>query len=251
MIKDDNLKNIITSVKNKELLWNTLYSNGIFDQIPNDNLSNIKDLFEKTINYYVENIKLNNNFSLIEHNKNTLEQLFKNIKNYKSDIFLQKPIKDDYINNKNADVLNNLKNKEADMNASFNITKPKPIDFSDKNDEPIDNNDMNKLLEQMLNQRGINDEITNINMNKTIDKTIDNDINETISIDNEAPKLKISSFNDLLDIEVDDNLSNKNYIENPNQNKIISLEIVNNNIKLLDNKVEKLIELFSNLTKKN
>ena len=39
----------ITSKENKEVLWNVLYNNKVFNNIPESNFNNIQMLFEKTI----------------------------------------------------------------------------------------------------------------------------------------------------------------------------------------------------------
>ena len=64
------------SNENKGLLWGILQESDIFNNIPDNKFSNVKQIFETTMRDI--NIKMGNN-NLMEKNKFTIETLMSNI----------------------------------------------------------------------------------------------------------------------------------------------------------------------------
>ena len=52
--------NILNNQQNKELLWNMLYKNKVFNNIPNKNIEEVKILFENTITFTINNMNIVN-----------------------------------------------------------------------------------------------------------------------------------------------------------------------------------------------
>lgn len=182
----------IISGKNKAFLWNILYEKNIFNGIPNENLDKVKNLFESTVINVSQNT---NNKEIIEVNKEILKILNIEIQNLKKNLLESKNIKDEFKDEKILVFDKNLENHKSSLNELINPNKPKEIDFSDKSDKPIDNNEMNKILEDMQKERNIETNNTEIKISDT-----DNIMNDSKNI--EVPKLKIESIEELLESEI-------------------------------------------------
>ena len=50
--------NLLSNNNNKEILWNALYSNQIFNNIPNTMLNDVKKIFENNINQVESNLSI-------------------------------------------------------------------------------------------------------------------------------------------------------------------------------------------------
>jgi hypothetical protein len=163
--------NNIKSSKNKETLWNLLYQNNIFDNIPNQNIEDIKNIFESTINNILENntssciINLKNNLYNDTDIMNTNKILLLNLKNNISDekerfhknSLKSESTKDD-LRNLNLNTFNvSLKERSNSFEELINQKKPIEISFNDINSEdgPINNDAMNSMLEKMQNERDL------------------------------------------------------------------------------------------------
>ena len=187
----------ILSENNKGFLWNILYEKNIFNGIPNDNLDKVKHIFESTIVNVSQNSK---NKEIIEINKEILRILNTEIQNLKHNLLESKNIKDEFKDEKKVIFNKNLENHKNSLNQLMNVDKPNEIDFADKNDDPIDNNELNRILEEMQRERNIE---TNIIENQISDKKIINTHNIMSEIENnKVPKLKIESIEELLETEV-------------------------------------------------
>tara|TARA_B110000305_G_C19417529_1_gene628863 strand:+ start:332 stop:1102 length:771 start_codon:yes stop_codon:yes gene_type:complete len=185
----------ILSKKNKEFLWNILYEKQIFNGIPNDKLDKVKNLFEYTIVNISENTK---NKEIIEINKEILRTLNTEIQSLKHNLLESKNTKDEFKDEKIEVFDKNLENHKSSLNKLINPDKPKEIDFADNIDKPIDNIEMNKILEEMQKERNITSDKIKIPDKKIIKP--DNIMNE--SKNDEVPKLKIESIEELLESEV-------------------------------------------------
>tara|TARA_X000000368_G_scaffold418603_1_gene418947 strand:- start:763 stop:1545 length:783 start_codon:yes stop_codon:yes gene_type:complete len=219
----------IRSEKNKGFLWNILYEKNIFNGIPNNNLDKVKELFESIIINVSENI---NSSEIIEINKEILKTLNTELQNLKYNLLESKNIKDDFKDEKKLIFDQNLENQKNSLNELINPSKPSEIDFSDKTDKPIGNNEMNKILEEMQKERNI--KLNNIEFKISDEKIIkaDNIMSESEYKNNEIPKLKIESFEELLESEVV-NLNESSYKKIDNiKNDDIQLRNIN---KLLEN----------------
>ena len=173
--------------ENKEFLWNILYEKNIFQGIPDDKLDKVKNIFESVIVNVLQNTKNN---EILEINKEILTKLNREILSLKKILLESKNTKDEFKDEKIKVFDKNLETHKSSLNELINIDKPKEIDFTDQTDKPIDNNEMNKILEEMQKERNITGDNVEINISdKNIIKpdTIMNNSNTT-------PKLKIESI---------------------------------------------------------
>ena len=187
----------ILSEKNKGFLWNILYEKNIFNGIPNDNLDKVKNLFESTIVNVSQNTK---NKEIIEINKEILRTLNTEIQSLKRNLLESKNTKDEFKDEEIVVFDKNLENHKSSLNKLINPDKPKEIDFADETDKPIDNNEMNRILEQMQKDRNI--ETNNIEIKISDEKIIEPDNIMSESKNDDVPKLKIESIEELLESEV-------------------------------------------------
>lgn len=152
--------NDITSRKNKELIWQTLYDNKKFDGFKQEQFPHILKLFEGAI----ESIAINPNyvgFTLLDKNKYVIELFLTQLNEYSISASIQlpqdnNPQKEPYlqqeIKSNNIDRLNKAHEEQINEFNKFNIDKPPEIDFSD-NTDTLDTTIFNKNLEEMVKER--------------------------------------------------------------------------------------------------
>ena len=228
----NNVSELLKS-ENKEFLWNVLYKNNVFNAIPNSKTPEIKSLFEETINNSIDFIKQNNlqNNNLLELNKIIVKNLNSNIIAYKSQMLSPIDSKDIYKKTKFDGLQEEFNKQKESMNNTLNADKPNTIDFSDKNDEPIENNVMLLKLQEMEKERNINLN-TNSNSNEQVKLNIEE--LEPISENNEilqqsdVPKIKISNIEDLLEAGLNSNLNIEN-LDSNNETNTLKEEIYKQN----------------------
>ncbi len=228
----NNLNELIKN-ENKEFLWNVLYKNNVFNTIPDSKTREIKGLFEETITNSIDYIKQNNlqNNNLLELNKIIVKNLNSNIIDYKNKILSSVDSKSDYKKTKFDGLQQEFERQKETMTNALNIEKPKTIDFSDKNDEPIDNNIMLLKIQEMEKERNIN--FLNNQNNKENQNNQDKQNNEIeLNIEdletkeqseesiqeNSVPKIKISNIEDLLQNDLNIENLDVNKEENYKQN---------------------------------
>lgn len=224
--------------ENKEFLWNVLYKNNVFNSIPDSKTTEIKALFEETINNSIDFIKQNNlqNNNLLELNKIIVKNLNSNIIAYKSQMLVSIDSKNDYKKTKFDGLQEEFKRQKESMNNTLNIEKPNTIDFSDKNDEPIENNVMLLKLQEMEKERNINllnnaNSNSNSNVNGNGNKQFKLNIEELEPItENDVPKIKISNIEDLLEAGLNLNLNlNIENLDSNNTTNTLKEEIYKQN----------------------
>lgn len=185
----------ITSDDNKELLWNLLYKNNLFNNISNENFNNIKNIFDRILNNTALSIPNNipndttNDVNIVEINKIILQNIIGEINKYKSNFMNSKDVKKE-IKDRNTNLYSKeLKEHQLFLDKLKTPEKPDDIKFSEDLDEPFTQHEMDSLLESIQNER-------NIHQNHDHDNTI-KDLNNNPS----APvsKLKISDFDNLID----------------------------------------------------
>ena len=210
----NNVSELLKS-ENKEFLWNVLYKNNVFNAIPNSKTHEIKSLFEETIINSIDYIKQNNlqNNNLLELNKIIVKNLNSNIIAYKSQMLVSIDSKNDYKKTKFDGLQEEFNRQKESMNNTLNADKPNTIDFSDKNDEPIENNIMLLKLQEMEKERNIN--LLNRNDNRNSNEEVKLKIEELEPITNsneklqqsDVPKIKISNIEHLLEAGLNSNLN--------------------------------------------
>lgn len=225
----NNVSELLKS-ENKEFLWNVLYKNNVFNAIPNSKTPEIKSLFEETINNSIDFIKQNNlqNNNLLELNKIIVKNLNSNIIAYKSQMLSPIDSKDIYKKTKFDGLQEEFNKQKESMNNTLNADKPTTIDFSDKNDEPIENNVMLLKLQEMEKERNIN-LLNNANSNSNSNEQVKLNIEELAPItENDVPKIKISNIEDLLEAGLNSNLNIEN-LDSNNETNTLKEEIYKQN----------------------
>ena len=225
----NNVSELLKS-ENKEFLWNVLYKNNVFNAIPNSKTHEIKSLFEETINNSIDFIKQNNlqNNNLLELNKIIVKNLNSNIIAYKSQMLSPIDSKDIYKKTKFDGLQEEFNRQKESMNNTLNADKPNTVDFSDKNDEPIENNVMLLKLQEMEKERNIN---LNTNSNSNDNKQLKLNIEELVPIsESNVPKIKISNIEDLLEAGLNSNLNlNIENLDSNNETNTLKEEIYKQN----------------------
>ncbi len=157
---------------NKKMLWDVLEENGNFSGIRPSFFKNIHYEFNNTIN---EIDRATNNLSLMEKNKQFMENFTYKLKTFTSvpvenyslvdinetqDTQKFKQIRQEQLNNE-------FNSKKSEMDNLLIAKKPNDIDFSELgNDEPI--KDIDSILERTIQQRNL--DINNIT-SESYDKT--------------------------------------------------------------------------------
>ena len=245
------MSNILLSEKNKELLWNILYNNQAFTNIPDSKFNNIKSIFEsnieKAINSNKEILSTNNkNVSsndykniITQINKLILQNSMNDIVNYKKTLLISNNTKENYKNEKNIAFEKEYLEKKESFTNLMSKKNPESIDFSDSKDEALENNKMNELLEKMQKER--NNDLPIINniispKSEPIDIQITNISNNFEKIDAINNSQNIEEIN-LNNFDEPITKSESSEIKNLNNEKIEKTKISN---------IEELLFSFSN-----
>lgn len=212
------IPNFVTSKENKELLWNVLYNNKVFNNIPETNFNNVQILFEKTIiksldenrEIFNENNSDPKN-SIITMNKIILQNIVTAITNYKKSLLTPIEIKETLKLEKLEEFDKELSAKKVSFNDLITLKKPEVIDFSDiKEDDPLTTNNMNELLERIQKERAINFpplasvEVVDLSEDTLIKEEEDSQIN----INNSVKNISTSTIDYELHTKID-NLSSQ------------------------------------------
>lgn len=200
--KLDSMASFITSKENKEVLWNVLYNNNLFNNIPETNFNNIQLLFEKTIKKSLDENReilthtISDTKNIIDMNKIILQNMVTTLANYKKSLLTPIEIKETLKAEKLEEFDKELNAKKMSFNELITLKKPEVIDFSDvKEDDPLTTNNMNELLERMQKERSINfPPLANIEVV---------DLNEGLLIEDED-----------LGVEVDSQFNSNNSVKN-------------------------------------
>jgi len=149
---------------NKGMLWGLLQESTIFTGIPDDKFEHIKQIFDTTMYEINKNKSVN---SLMEKNKNTVEELMIKINNLKKKftnntynpnnssklkvVYKAEDIKKE----KNNEFNLKLEEQRNNMSSLINPKKPSDINFADStndDDKPI-GSDMDRLISERLASR--------------------------------------------------------------------------------------------------
>lgn len=164
--------NNFNTIDNKRLLWQLLYENNIFDNIHENQLTNIKNIFEQQINYINNN---DDSLNLTEKNKKLIKLMIENIRVFKSTKSL-KPLEEVEIK-----ISKDFEDKKEEMMNLLKKPSQKEIDFNEGIDNPINNQEMENILSEMIKKRNIDIEIDE--QSKT--KKVNFDLKEDNSSNNE------------------------------------------------------------------
>jgi hypothetical protein len=133
-----------TNNTNKALLWNILYEQKFFNNIPDTHVKEIQYIFDREIS----NISQSNSksgTSLMQLNKNAIQVISSRIQAYKEE--------NSNFHNKEKEMQNSLSRKQAEFDALMNKATPDVPDFTDQKDEPFDTSNMANLLNRMISSR--------------------------------------------------------------------------------------------------
>lgn len=233
------MSNILLSEENKELLWNILYNNNAFKNIPDSKFDVIKSIFESNIAKSLQkNQEIISNKDIIRLNKVILQNILIDVNNLKKSFIDPINSKDNYKNERTVEFEKEFLEKKESFNNLMVKQSPKTIDFSDSKDKPLENNIMNELLEKMQKERNntmskslpidIKVDLKNINININKDpiklelvdlNDLDKDLKENDLKVNELEKTKISNIEDLLFDFTDEDTSNEESYNNKNINQ--------------------------------
>tara|TARA_Y100000591_G_C21836115_1_gene702591 strand:+ start:1596 stop:2321 length:726 start_codon:yes stop_codon:yes gene_type:complete len=220
--------NLLSNDNNKEILWNALYSNQIFNNIPNTMLTNVKTIFENNINEIESNLTIKeiDQQKLLELNKIILKNISNDISLLKKSILPRnnETTKTLYINEKREEFNNKFRETKNEFDNLINQSKPEEINFKEDLDSPLENNEMNNILQKLQEERNAVVFNIDISNNISIKKSESYDLSLNIidlskkEQDNKKPeKKKISNLDDLL----------KNNIENKQTDNKIILDKLN------------------------
>jgi hypothetical protein len=156
------MSNILLSEQNKELLWNILSTNKVFANIPESKFYNVKVIFESNVSkifnenkdIFTSNYKTGDSKNVImQLNKTVLQNIMLDINAFKKSLLPPLHIKDTYKNDKSEEFEKELLEKKESF-SNFNTTKfPEANDFSETKDSPLENNNINELLERIQRER--------------------------------------------------------------------------------------------------
>lgn len=135
----------ITSLPNKELLWNLMYENGTFNGISETKIVDVQNIFERT----VQKIDSSSNGTITQKNKEVLVTMLNEVKNIKSVVLITA---DDISRNRREIFDRNLNARENELKEMLEIKPPQEVDFSDKPDEPM-RGSMDDLLHNIISKR--------------------------------------------------------------------------------------------------
>jgi hypothetical protein len=170
------MSNILVSEQNKELLWNILSSNNAFVNIPESKFSNVKVIFEsnitKTFNEnkeaFISNYKTGDSKNIVmQLNKIILQNIMLDINAFKKSLLVPVHIKDIYKNEKSEEFEKELLEKKESFTNLITKRVPEAINFSETKDTPLENNNINELLERIQRERNNDVPMPNISVSNT------------------------------------------------------------------------------------
>ena len=129
------MDNSFSSDENKSLIWNLIFENGGFNNIPESRLDNIKLMLDNKV-LEINNSKSNTMKSITELNKILLKSFYDDLKIYK--VNENKTIsakKEENVNEFNK----KLENYKTDMINLLNTKTPDPPNFEDNINNNLDN----------------------------------------------------------------------------------------------------------------
>lgn len=170
----------------KKNLWDECIQRKIFNNIPQSEFDNIKKMFEDNVENYKMQILQDNNLNSVT--QVLLERIGK-------DAELLKNVTNQQIKNSKKDLFETaLKEKQNEYNSLVSKPVLESPDFSDgSKDEPLDNDNLESLIQQHMKERDLAINITPKNV-QTVDKD-ENNIAENNIAENNTEKNQIVMTN--------------------------------------------------------
>ena len=153
------------SNENKYMLWSVLQESDVFQNIPNERFTDVRNSFEKSLIEFSKTTV--NNSDIVSMNKEVIPILLSNVhtiansnlavkQNKKIEVIYkaEDPYRVEDIHKQRADDFNNkFQEQQNNMNELLQPKKPKEVSFADKaEDKPLGGN-MDKLIQEMLTSR--------------------------------------------------------------------------------------------------
>tara|TARA_B100001057_G_scaffold58215_1_gene51620 strand:- start:7580 stop:8251 length:672 start_codon:yes stop_codon:yes gene_type:complete len=142
--------NSFNSQENKSVLWQFLLENNFFIGLSDKKFNKVKDIFEKNI----QSISIVND-SISNKNKILIQKMMEELELLKSKN-ISKPLQEVRL-----EIENDLKNKQEEFVELIKRPEPKNLDFNDEKDEPISNDNMDKILKKMMEDRDLESNLEN------------------------------------------------------------------------------------------
>ena len=153
------------SNENKYMLWSVLQESDVFQNIPNERFTDVRNSFETSLIEFSKTTA--NNSDIISMNKEVIPLLLSNVhtiansnlalkQNKKIEVIYK--AEDHYrvedIHKQRADDFNNkFHEQQNNMNELLQPKKPKEVSFADKAEDKPLGRDMDKLIQEMLTSR--------------------------------------------------------------------------------------------------
>jgi len=151
MEKQNSYDNHLISFKKN--LWDECIQRKIFNNIPQSKFDNIKSMFENNVENYKTQI-------LQDNSLNSVTQVL--LERIRKDAELLKNVTNQQLKNTKKDVFETaLKEKQDEYNSLISKQLPETPDFSDgSKDEPLDNDNLESLIQQHMKERDLTTNIT-------------------------------------------------------------------------------------------
>ena len=151
MEKQNSYDNHLISFKKN--LWDECIQRKIFNNIPQSKFDNIKSMFENNVENYKTQI-------LQDNSLNSVTQVL--LERIRKDAELLKNVTNQQLKNTKKDVFETaLKEKQDEYNSLISKQLPETPDFSDgSKDEPLDNDNLESLIQQHIKERDLTTNIT-------------------------------------------------------------------------------------------
>ena len=215
--------NNFNSIENKKLLWQLLYENDTFYDVADNQLNNVKNIFEQQI-YNIDNN--NSSLNLTDKNKKLIKQMIENIKVFKTFKNL-KPLEEVEIK-----ISKDFENKKEEMINLLKKPSQQEIDFNEGIDNPIKNEEMDNILSEMIKKRNMDVEINDPIKPKKVNFDLkDNHTNDDLIFLNKLKKQNnTNDTNDTNDINDINDINDNSYSKTINSKLD---EILKNQIEIL------------------
>lgn len=142
--------NSFNSQENKSVLWQFLLENNLFIGLSDKKFNKVKDIFEKNI----QSISIVND-SISNKNKILIQKMMEELELLKSKN-ISKPLEEVRL-----EIEKDLKNKQEEFVELIKRPEPKNLDFNEEKDEPISNDNMDKILKKMMEDRDLESNLEN------------------------------------------------------------------------------------------
>lgn len=212
--------------KNKELLWNVLLENGMFNGIDPKNINKVQQTFEMSIHNL--STKFKNSYDLISANKIILSDMVEKLKIFKNAIpELTDPITILKPSENITEVTNNHFNeKQKEFSDLIELKVPKNVEFTNVEDEPIQEDQLDSILEETIKQRKLD-----------LENIISKDKSKKNDLISEKKQVKwaenIETNIDDIKEQVSTNINSNNNSNNNNDNNNDNNNNINSDINIL------------------